>query len=191
MSKTTQDMPWMIHAVGGLVCTGLLATGYWLGAAPLAESAVSEQELQAQVRDAEADLRMHTAELERLSSQARMVKAQIQDRPMELQPAGSVNARLARLSELADACQLDLGVTRVGEPQRSGEHRYIPVELGGTGSMAGVGQLLGALHRDMPDLSVQGLELTRDPAEGVARFNLKLVWFVSEGIGQSAGVPTR
>lgn len=186
-----KDMPWMIHAVGGLVCAGLLAAAYWLGAEPLAESAVSEQELQDQVRDAEADLRMHTAELERLSGQARIVRTQIQDRPMELQPASSVNARLARLSELAAACQLDLGVTRVGEPQRSGEHRYIAVELGGMGSMAGVGQLLTALHRDLPDLSVQSMELTRDPAEGIARFNLKLVWFVSEGIGQSAGVPTR
>jgi Tfp pilus assembly protein PilO len=190
MNQKDDISPWLIRGVGASVCVVLLLIGYWVGIAPMAQNVVGEQALNEQVRDAETELRKRTAELERINSQARRVMEQVRDRPLELQPPSTVNARLARLSELTEDCGLTLGTSRVGQPQRAGDHRYLPVELGGTGSMVGVARLLGELHRNMADVAVQGLELTRDPGSGDARFTLKLVWFVSEGIGRSAGVET-
>lgn len=185
---TSRVSGWSVHAVGGGVCILLLLAGYVLGIRPMGQEMVGEVGLEQQLTEAEANLRMHAAELERANEQARLLQSQIDTQPLNLQPVSSLNHRIGRVSNLAEQCELSLNKTKVGDLINAGEHAYIPVEIGGVGPFIKVSQMLGELHRVYPDMAVQGFELMRDPAGGEARFDLKLIWFVSEGVNRSAAV---
>lgn len=181
---------WLVHGISGALCITLLAAGWWLGLRPVANQQNGVAELKAQVQSAESSVRQRSAEYERLKTQHHQVQLQVQNRPLDLRPASDLNTQIGRYSQLAEQCGLGLNATRVGDLTASGDHRYFPVTLGGSGPMVGVLHMLGQLHREHPDTAIQFIDMTRNDSGGGARFELKLVWLVTEAPTSTAGVST-
>lgn len=189
MSNRTESR-WLVHAVAGALCLMLLGAGWWLGLRPVANQKTDVASLRKQVQTAEVSLRQKTAEFEKLNTQVQQTQARLENRPMQLRSANTLNAQLGRYSDLAEQCGLALSTTRVGDLAASGDHRYFPVTLGGSGPLVGVLNLLEVLHREHPDTAIHFIDMTRTPGEGSARFELKLVWLVAEAPDSTASVVT-
>jgi len=181
---------WLVHAVAGVLCLILLGTGWWLGLRPVANQKTDVASLRKQVQAAEVSLRQKTADFEKLKTQVQQTQTRLENRPLQLRSASTLNAQLGRYSDLAEQCGLALSTTRVGDLAASGDHRYFPVTIGGSGPLVGVLRLLEVLHREYPDTSIHFIDMTRTPGEGEARFELKLVWLVAEAPDITASVPT-
>ena len=178
----------VVHGVAGALCLALLFAGWWLGLRPVANQQNDRAALKNQVQLAEGELRKKSAELDQLGAQYRRARQQLENRPLELRPSTDLNAQIGRYSQLAERCGLVLSTSRVGDLVASGDHRYFPVTLGGTGPMIGVMELLGQLHGGHPDTTIEFIDMTRSANAGSATFELKLLWLVTEAPTSTARV---
>ncbi|MEM1356153.1 MAG: hypothetical protein AAGH88_14855 [Planctomycetota bacterium] len=180
----------LVHAVAGGLCLLLVLTGWWIGLRPAANVQANAAQLQRDIESAEARLREKNAELEKLRQQATQAEHALRARPLGLRSPSSLNTQIGRYSQLAEQCGLDLSTTRVGDLAVAGDHHYFPFTLGGSGPMPGVLHLLGELHRHHPDTAIHLIDMTRNPDSGLARFEIKLVWLVSEASPSTASANT-
>jgi Tfp pilus assembly protein PilO len=146
-----------------------------------------------QQRDAEAASRVALAEareqVSRLASSARSIRTQLTNAQttlarieIPLDSAAAINARLAKLSELALQCGLDVQYTRTGAVSQAASQRFarLPIQLAGTGNYRACATFLHRLRSEFPDTGMKTFDLSTAPgdASGTISFSFELVWYV-------------
>ncbi|MFI4860500.1 MAG: hypothetical protein ACIAXF_07450 [Phycisphaerales bacterium JB063] len=173
----TSRPTWIVHSIGGSVCAVFLGIGYLFGAMPLMSDGDTPTDMSAVVRDAEQQAALQDAVTQRLSQELAHSEQELESRPMQLVQSSYANRRVAALSALAYDFGLTLASTQPGGETMMTYYAYVPVTIGGEGSLADFVRFLGALHTRFPDMGVQGFEIVRD-SKGGGRFALSLNWFV-------------
>jgi Tfp pilus assembly protein PilO len=134
-------------------------------------------------------LRDNTASLAQgLANQQRQLKRlhkNLEKHKIQLQSAGNLNRRIAKLTSLAAGSGLEVDEILPGRPSRGGKHETVPVRLLASGSYPTCVAFLSKLKRTFPDTSVGSFELSGTPAnpKAPAHFRLHLYWYVQAGSG--------
>ena len=166
-----------IHAVGALVCAGLLSAGYAMGVMPMMSSSESPADRGVSVREAQQQAGLQEAVAQRLQAEVEASDQTLASKPMQLLQASLINRRVAELSGLAYDHGLTLTSSQPGDETVLTYYAFVPIVIGGEGRLGDFVRFLGALHSRFPDMGVQAFDVTRDPLGG-GRFSLALNWFV-------------
>jgi Tfp pilus assembly protein PilO len=128
----------------------------------------------AAAREKSADLEMSAA---RLKEKLRIERESIAQ-SVQLESSTQLNARLAKLTELAGANNLQLDAIEPGASAAGSSGRYetIPIRLAGRGAYHDAARFVRALHEALPDTGVGVLELTSSDNGGSAGLVVQLLW---------------
>jgi len=173
-----------IDVAGAGVCLAATVAFYFIGLSPLLAARQNAENYEAKLaaeRAAAADL---SRELANDHGLLREVQRELADSPLQLAPASDVNARIARVADLARACGLKLDVVLPGLPVKAKRFETVPIHLSGTGNYRTCVAMLHRLRQKFPDTTVTSLNLTSDPGDpkAVARFSIDLLWHASPEI---------
>jgi len=107
----------------------------------------------------------------------------LKDQKIQLDSAGNVNQRIARLAGLAERIGLAMNEVMPGEPSRVGPYETVPVSLVVSGKYPTCVTFLRKLKETFPDTSVGSFELSSKSGKpsGVAEFHIKLLWYTAVG----------
>jgi Tfp pilus assembly protein PilO len=97
---------------------------------------------------------------------------------VQLEPTSQLNARLAKLTDLAVANSLQVDTIEPGISTASGSARYdtIPIKLAGRGAYRDVTKFLRTMHETLPDTGVGVMELSAADNGASAIFTVQLQW---------------
>jgi Tfp pilus assembly protein PilO len=97
-----------------------------------------------------------------------------------LQPATSINLRVAELTTLAGECKLEMDAIQPGTITHSPRFGEIPIQISGRGTYRTMADFLHRLRRQFPDTAIRAFELSATPEDpnALASFNVRLVWYV-------------
>ena len=174
--------PWRIYAVGAAVCAGVTAGAYVLGVEP---AMAKQQAHQADVAELESR-RKKAADLHAELGAARRTltdtQREVEELPLRLDSASTVNRRLARLADVALESGLNLDELQPGTPVDAPHYQTVPLRLVGTGSYTACATFLHELRKQFPDTAAKSFDSSnpnpaRDQATGTFRF--ELVWYTS------------
>ena len=100
---------------------------------------------------------------------------------IQLQSAGSVNRRLAKLTDLAESTGLKVDEILPGESTRTGPYETVPVELRASGAYPTCVRFLRKLKETFPDTAVGSFELAGTPQQPgePAEFHVDLLWYTT------------
>ena len=177
----TKWQTYHLDAAGVLVCGVLAVLGYIVGIDPLVKQqeglAAQEARLNVQRHDA-VKLAGSTGSLERKLDE---LKRALDESPVQLQAAGSVNRRIARLASLAAECGMKIDEIQPGKWTASPRYKSVPIRLVAGGRFPACVALLRRLRKDFPDTAVASFELTGEPRnpEAPAKFEINLVWYAA------------
>lgn len=177
--------PLKIYFAGFVVCA-LLSTGaYFVGVRP----AVARHEVQENRRAELKSARQKAANLAAARSQALADLAEtnkaLENLPLRLEPASSVNQRLLRLTDLATKeCLLTIDEMRSGAAIDGSDYKTVPILIAGSGTYPACAKFLHQLRLVFPDTAVRSFETTNNsasPDAPAATFQFDLVWHASKG----------
>jgi Tfp pilus assembly protein PilO len=174
---------WQIYAAGIAACTAL-ATGIWFTLigptlAQLEKDDAARHEL-AQRHEKAADL---NASLVSTRRQLTTANETLAHSTLKLQPASDLNARLAKLTDLATSCGLTIDEMHPGTLADASKFQTLPVHMAGSGSYPDCAKFLHTLRQSFPDTGVEALEATNPnptPQGAAATFRLDLVWYTKK-----------
>ena len=107
---------------------------------------------------------------------------QVASLPLRLEPATSINPRLARLADLAGESGLVLDEIQPGPAADGSHYQTVPIRLAGGGSYPAVAVFLHRLRERFPDTAVRSFECS-NTAPGADRpsaaFRAELAWYTA------------
>lgn len=164
--------------LAGLAVAALGSAFYMLGVKPVVDlkgqQTVLESFLQQQRSAAgEALTKVHEKET-KLSQTQNALKSN----PVHLQPSGTVNARINKLTDLATKFDLKVDEIQPAEPTYGADYGTIPIHLAGRGTYRTWTAFLHEMTELLPDTSVQSFELSSKPGDAAAEFHVSLRWYV-------------
>jgi hypothetical protein len=175
-------IPWGIYAAGAVVCAVLTGVAYLVGIQPAqARYAAHSKELtELRMRQVKATdlVRQFASAQESLEQTLK----QVQGLRLRLDPATSVNSRLARLADLCGESGLAIDELQPGAAVDAPHYQTVPIRLVGTGSYTACATFLHDLRNRFPDTAVRAFESSnpnpgRNQATGTFRF--ELVWYTA------------
>jgi hypothetical protein len=112
---------------------------------------------------------------------AAKLEADLASTRVEIEPLTRLNARLARLTELASSKSLVLDRLAPGTPTKGVKATLVPIRVEGKGSFLNARQWIAVLRQEFPDISIVGLEIARDQpqSENASRFSFDLIWYAA------------
>lgn len=186
-----KTIPWSCGTIdaAGAAALLLLAGLAWLFGVRPAQDRLAEA---ARLADAVSERAGELDGLERrrsaLTQQAARARRDLDAEPLELLPGARLNARLAELAVLVERTGMVVDSTEVDTGRAETWYEAIPVRLVGRGSFPDCVRLLHRLHGEMPDIGVEGLHVSGNPAaeEAPGRYRLSLVWYAAPTVSVSA-----
>jgi len=177
-SEWTKWGLWQIDLAAAAGCAVLAAVAYLAGIRPLLEKRVAVAESRQQLNARRKEYSASQATVAGLRRQLEQVRADLSKIRVRLQSLRSQNARVARMTELANECGLKLDNVGIGEPLSTPRYVAVPITLVGRGAYADCVRFLKRLNRLSRDVGVVGLELSDDPsnATGTCAFEFRLLW---------------
>lgn len=170
-----------VNAIAGGLCVLVALPLCFARINPLlrARTYASEQmaKLEA-LRQTEASLVKSLArERSRLSKLYKALKTE----KIQLDSAGNVNQRIAKLADLAERLGLAMNEVMPGQAARAGPYDAVPVSLLVSGKYPTCVAFLRKLKETFPDTSVDSFELSSKSGKssGTAEFRLKLLWYTA------------
>lgn len=169
-----------IDVAGLLVCLVLSGATYLIGARPLLasrdERAARNVAFQATMEQANL-LAAGTRALRAQLSTAQTAVAKIE---IPLQPATSINQRIAELTSLGGDCKLEMQSIQPGAISSSPRFAQIPIQITGTGTYRACAEFLHRLRLQCPDTSVCAFEFSAAAGDqnAMVTFNVQLMWYV-------------
>jgi Tfp pilus assembly protein PilO len=169
-----------IDVVGVATCAVITLAGYLAGARPLLNSRDDRAQQQVALIDARQSVSTLAGSARSLRTQftgSQLALAKIQ---IALQPASSLNQRIAELTNLAVDCQLEVQFVQPGSIVSGSRFAQIPIQVAGTGSSQACSAFLHRLRGKFPDISVRDFDLSTSPADAShsMNFSYQLTWFV-------------
>jgi Tfp pilus assembly protein PilO len=157
---------------------------YWAGARPALarhdEQNQHQVDLQAARRKAANLVGTRNATL----AQVAAVNAELANLPLRLEPASTVNHRLAALTALFKDCRLNIDKTRAGTAVDVGDYQAVPIVITGTGTYPAFARFLHRVRKAFPDTAVRSFETANNSASAespTATFQVDLVWHAAKG----------
>ena len=173
------------YAAGAVVCAALSAGAYLFGIRPAQarheEHATRHLELVAARKKASGLLAARNT----VQAQLQTVEAALKNTALRLEPASTVNQRVASLTELATKdCQLMIDELRPGPATPSGDCQTIQIQIAGSGTYPNCAKFLHKLRQKFPDTAVRSFETTNNsasPDAPAATFHFDLLWHAAKG----------
>lgn len=170
-----------IDAIGVGVCLVAMLLFYLSGIRPILRrregQAAQVQQLATQRKNAIRLYERAVVVRDELAEAAKVLKAS----HVQLQPAGQINRRIAKLADRASGNGLKLDQIHSGSATQGVKHLTIPIRLRGSGSYRAWAGFLHDLAVQFPDTSVHSFRLSADPRDQTtaANFQVDLVWFAT------------
>lgn len=173
------------YVAGAVVCALLSAGAYFFGVRPAAarheEQASRHLELKAARKKAAALLTARNAAQAQLQS----IETALKSQTLRLEPASTVNHRLAKITDLATKdCHLVIDELRPGVIAESGDYQSIQIFIAGSGTYPNCAKFLHRLRQKFPDTAVRSFETTNNsasPDAPAATFQFELAWHAAKG----------
>ncbi len=171
---------WRLDAAAVGACLLMTALLYFGGLEPLMaardRTASRQKDLEAQREHASA----LAVSVSRARTQLHAVQEAIRQNPLKLQPSRLVNNRIAELTELANAHELEIEHIEPSPSRNAGRYEVVPLRVAGVGAFPKCVVFLHRLRQGFPDTGVAGFRLSGNPtAPGTGRFELELQWFAA------------
>jgi Tfp pilus assembly protein PilO len=171
---------WQIDAVGLALCALLTAGAYFAGWQPLQNNRAAEEAREAALGLAKAQVAALSANSRAVRTQLTNAQAALAKLEIPLQPASSVNQRMAELTALAGECGLDVQYAQTGAVTSNPRIAQLPIQLSGAGTYRTCALFLHRLRERFPDTGIKTFDIAAPPSESsvVSSFNFQLVWYV-------------
>jgi len=174
-----------IYLAGGIVCAVVSAGAYAFGVHPALARHSEHKARQAELKAARLKAASLIGTRNNALAQLAEVNKAVDDLPLRLEPAGTVNQRLARLTELATKeCLLTIDEMRSGTIIEGADYKSVPILIAGSGTYPACARFLHKLRKTFPDTAVRSFETTNNsasPDSPAATFHFDLVWHASKG----------
>jgi Tfp pilus assembly protein PilO len=181
-AKSSKPKWWRPYALTLGVCAGLSAVGYFFGIQPaLAQRAENENnvvELDAR-RQKSADLNHNLAITRRKLTETNLELANL---PLHLEPASSVNNRIALLTDLANATHVTITEMQPSAPSSAPHYQTVPIRIVASGTFPSCATFLHQLREKFADTGIRSFECTNpNPSADTspALFRVELVWYTA------------
>jgi Tfp pilus assembly protein PilO len=177
MSRSAK--PWQVHVAGATLVAGLGLGAYLLQIAPALsrheQAAAHARDLSSE-QDKQRNLQRTLVTLQEKVKQATKDASAAE---LKLEPASALNARLARLTELAAAHQLRVDSVQPGAATHQPRYSMIGIRLSGQGTYRNCAALLRRIQIEMPDVAVTSLDMGSSAVtvDAAATFAFDLLWY--------------
>ena len=140
-------------------------------------AAVQITQMQAQ-QEKVSELQEQAAELTRELDDTRKA---LDDTVLHLIPASRVNRRISEMTDLATDSKLRIDGIEPGQAAKGPLCDTVPLLLSGRGRFPDCVAFLHRINKNFPDISVESLELTGNPANlsSTVEFRIHLLWYAS------------
>jgi Tfp pilus assembly protein PilO len=175
-----------IDCAGVAACLLLSGAGYLVGVRPLLavreQRVVQQQSLRTAVEQA-SSLVTSTRALRAQLTNAQNALAKIE---IALQPATSINERVAELTALAGECHIEMQAIQPGTISNGNRFAQIPIQISANGTYRSAAQFLHRLRERFPDTAVHTFEMAATPEDptATASINVQLLWYVQPARGE-------
>ena len=176
------------YGLGLVLCVALSIGAYFFGIKPATGRSQRQQEQQFDLRERRGKSAELSASLAAMHRQIDTTKESLEKLPLRLEPASQINQRLARITDLANACKLTITEIRPGLVTDAVEFQTVPIQIIGTGTYPACAAFLHKLHANFPDTAVRSLETANNnpsPASTAGVYRLELLWHTAPA-GMSA-----
>ena len=178
--------PLRIYLGGAVVCALLSAGAYAVGVRPAAKRHAQQLAKQAELRAARHKANNLAGQLNTARTELTRVNDAIANVPLRLEPAGRINQRLARLTELADSIRpvrLTIDEMRPGTISEGRDFKTVPILIAGNGTYPACAAFLHGLRENFPDMAVLSFDTINNsasPDAPAATFQFELAWHAAK-----------
>ena len=154
---------------------------YWFGVRPAIQANERSAAQQSQLRDQRRNLALMNSRAAEGQKALDGVRTELAKFPVQLEPAGNVNSRIGRLTELANDHGLKVDEIEPASATYGRDYGSVPIRLNGNGGYKAWTAFLHDLSKSFPDTSVDSFQLSGKPDTPAApmEFRVNLIWFVS------------
>jgi Tfp pilus assembly protein PilO len=173
-----------IYVAAGVVCAAISFGAYLAGIRPALAQHGEQNEQQVELQAARHKAANLVGARNAALAQVAAVNAELNNLPLRLEPASTVNHRLAALTALITDCKLGIDKTRAGTPVDVGDYQAVPIVITGTGTYPAVARFLHRVRKAFPDTAVRSFETANNSASAespTATFQFDLVWHAAKG----------
>ena len=169
-----------LDLAGIAVCLLLSAAAYVVGVRPLLAVREERASRAESLRSAIEQANSLVSSTRGLRTQLTSLQTSLAKIEIPLQPATSINLRIADLTTLAGDCRVEVQAIQPGTMSNSARFAQIPIQIAATGSYRNTADFLHRLRERFPDTAVRSFELSASPENETApaSFNLQLTWYV-------------
>jgi len=172
---------WRIDGIGAAICVAMTLATYFLAVRPRSRrhDVFAARQAEFNARQSESHQLSETArELERHKNSS---AEQLQSGPLRLETPSETNRRLAKITDLANACGLKVNQIAPDALIVGARYGVVPIRLSGTGRYPTCVQFLRRLHEMFPDTAVAAIDLGATPnnPEDLATFKFNLEWYTA------------
>ena len=171
-----------IDFAGVGLCAALTAAVYFGCIAPLRGSQTRAQSLHAQLVEEQSKESSLAATSRMLRAQLASIDATLKQSAVKLQPAASINSRLAELNALASTSGLDVQIVRTDAIVQLPRYAKVPINITATGDYRACARFLHELSIKYPDTGVHHFDVAAvsvAASSTQASFAIQLIWYVS------------
>jgi Tfp pilus assembly protein PilO len=173
---------WPVYAAGAGVCAAVSLI-LWLA---VLSSAFQQREVR-HARAAELTSRRQKAgevagALAALRRKSEAVEKSLRKTAIRLEPAALVNDRLAKLTDLANECGLNVDEVQPGRTTDGPHYQTVALKLAGSGSYPACAKFLHKLHDAFPDTGIRTMETSNtspNPLSPQVAFRVDLLWYAA------------
>jgi Tfp pilus assembly protein PilO len=176
---TVKVCAWRIYVGGVAVCAAMSAGVYFFGFRPAARK---HRQFEARQHDAN-ERRQQAANLAGQLNTARAQLAAVNEalvrQTLRLEPSNTLNHRLSRLNELAEASGLTIDEMNSADVEEGTDYQTIPIHIAGNGTYPACAKFLHELRQTFPDMAVRSFETNSNmpsPDVPAATFRYHLAW---------------
>jgi hypothetical protein len=171
---------WKVDAGGLAVLLAISAAAYFLGVLPVLERHAHADAQVLELTEARQKAQDSEKLLEATRKQLAAAKAEFTASPLQLQPLGQLNQRLAAVADIAARSGATLDDVQPGKAVLLPRLDTQPVRVTGIASFPSFTGLLHRIRDELPDSAVDNFDLTITNPTGVganAKFDFDLVWY--------------
>jgi hypothetical protein len=180
LKKVGSANTWKVDAAGIGALLALSAAAYYLGVLPALERHDRGAAQMAELTEARQKALDAEKMLETTKKQLALTKGEVAASPLQLQPLGQLNHRLAMVADIAARSGATLDDVQPGKPILAARLDTQPVHVAGVASFPSFAGLMHRIRQEMPDSGINGFDLTIPNPTGTgpnAKFDFEMTWY--------------
>jgi Tfp pilus assembly protein PilO len=173
-----------IYLAGAVACAAISAGAYLFGVRPALARHGQQQNLHAEFQSAKQKSASLNGTRTHLVAQLATVNEALNNLPLRLEPASTVNQRISVLTLVTRECGLNIDEMRGTPPLESADYQTVQILIAGSGTYGSVAKFLHTLRQRFPDTAIRSFETSNNSASPdmpAATFQFDLVWHAAKG----------